>query len=84
MLGSILLDTFMVYPNIFHNIPESFAITMEFMAVVSPHTYFLPLGMASISTGIIAVILSWKVKRTLLGIIQYANDSAGRRHVPDF
>ncbi|WP_085507025.1 hypothetical protein [Thalassobacillus devorans] len=62
MLGSILLDTFMVYPNIFHNIPESFATSMEFMAVASPHTYFPPLGMASIATGILAAILAWKVK----------------------
>ncbi|SFL36089.1 hypothetical protein SAMN04487943_101158 [Gracilibacillus orientalis] len=62
MLGSILLDTFMVYPNIFYNIPESLEVSMEFMAVASPHTYFPPLGMASISTGILAVILSWKVK----------------------
>ncbi|MFG6115643.1 hypothetical protein ACGTN9_10665 [Halobacillus sp. MO56] len=62
MLGSILLDTFMVYPNIFHDIPESFEVSLEFMAVASPHTYFPPLGMASIATGILATILAWKVK----------------------
>ncbi|GAA0321348.1 hypothetical protein GCM10008967_09850 [Bacillus carboniphilus] len=62
MLGSILLDTFMVYPNIFHDIPNSFELGMEFMAVASPHTYFPPLGAASILTGVLALILTWKVK----------------------
>ncbi|MBM7551978.1 hypothetical protein [Thalassobacillus pellis] len=62
MLGSILLDTFMVYPNIFHDIPQSFKTAMAFMEVASPHTYFPPLGMASILTGILALILAWKVK----------------------
>ncbi|WP_099157677.1 hypothetical protein [Virgibacillus ndiopensis] len=62
MLGSILLDTFMVYPNIFQNIPESFEVSLDFMAVASPHTYFPPLGLSSIVTGILASILAWKAK----------------------
>ncbi|UOQ84741.1 hypothetical protein [Gracilibacillus salinarum] len=57
MLGSILVDTFMLYPNIFHNIPESFELGLEFMAVASP-----PLGAASIITGILALIFAWKVR----------------------
>lgn len=62
LLGSILVDTFMLYPNIFHNIPESLELGMEFMAVASPHTYFPPLGAASISTGILAFMLAWKTE----------------------
>ncbi|UOQ48735.1 hypothetical protein MUN88_00810 [Gracilibacillus caseinilyticus] len=62
MLGSILVDTFMLYPNIFHNIPESFEIGLEFMAVASPHTYFPPLGAASIITGVLALIFAWKFR----------------------
>ncbi|WP_096186042.1 hypothetical protein [Evansella halocellulosilytica] len=62
LLGSIFLDTFMVYPNIFHDVPNSFEVSLEFMAVTSPGTYFPPLGMLSIVTGLLALILSWKVK----------------------
>ncbi|WRP05570.1 hypothetical protein U9J35_16855 [Rossellomorea aquimaris] len=62
MLGSILLNTFMVYPNIFHNVPETLESSMEWMEVASPHTYFPPLGFVSILTGVLAAILGWKVK----------------------
>ncbi|MEB9507361.1 hypothetical protein P4J13_25885 [Bacillus anthracis] len=62
ILGSILLNTFMVYPNIFHNVPETLESSMKWMEVASPHTYFPPLGFLSILTGVLAVILSWKVK----------------------
>lgn len=62
MLGSMFVNTFMLYPNIFHDVPRSLETGMDFMAVASPHTYFPPIGMASISTGILALILSWKVK----------------------
>ncbi|WP_101842582.1 hypothetical protein [Halobacillus sp. Marseille-P3879] len=63
MLGSILLQTFMVYPNIFHDIPHSFELGMEFMAVAAPNTYFPPLGFLSILTGIVAVVLAWRYQR---------------------
>lgn len=62
MLGSILLNTFMVYPNIFHNVPATLESSMEWMEVASPHTYFPPLGLLSILTGVLAAILAWKVK----------------------
>lgn len=62
LLGSIFVDTFMLYPNIFHSIPASLELGMEFMAVASPHTYFPPLGAASILTGILALMLAWKTK----------------------
>ncbi|EQB36286.1 MULTISPECIES: hypothetical protein [Virgibacillus] len=62
LLGSILVDTFLLYPNIFHNIPKSLELGMEFMAVASPHTYFPPLGAASILTGILALMLAWKTE----------------------
>jgi hypothetical protein len=39
VLGSIILETFMVYPNIFHNPPESLATTMTFMKVSGPDDF---------------------------------------------
>ncbi|WP_152658175.1 hypothetical protein [Oceanobacillus sp. CFH 90083] len=69
LLGSILVDTFMLYPNIFHNIPESLELGMEFMEVASPHTYFPLLGAASILTGILALVLAWKVNSSRYWIL---------------
>ncbi|URT71647.1 DUF1772 domain-containing protein [Cytobacillus firmus] len=62
MLGAFILEVFMVYPNIFHNVPESFEVSMDFMEAASPHTFFPPLGLASWITGAGALILVWKIK----------------------
>ena len=62
LLGAIVLETFMVYPNIFHDPPQSLDLTMEFMAVSSPGDFFPPLGFLSWLTGIGALILSWRVR----------------------
>lgn len=37
LLGAILCETLMIYPNIFHDIPHSFEIGMQFMVVRGPH-----------------------------------------------
>jgi len=69
MLGSMLLNTFMVYPNIFHDIPASLDTAMAFMQVASPHTYFPPLGLASWVSGGLAILFSWKYKQARMLII---------------
>src|ERR671916_3482315 len=62
LLGSIVLETFMVYPNIFHDAPRSLETTMEFMVVRTPGDFFPPLGFLSWLTGTGALILAWRVK----------------------
>ncbi len=62
LLGSIVLETFMVYPNIFHDAPRSLETTMEFMVVRAPGDFFPPLGFLSWLTGVGALILCWRVK----------------------
>jgi Domain of unknown function (DUF1772) len=62
LLGSIVLETFMVYPNIFHDAPRSLETTMEFMAVSSPGDFFPTLGFLSWLAGIGSLILGWRVK----------------------
>ncbi|SDE41466.1 hypothetical protein SAMN02799630_05391 [Paenibacillus sp. UNCCL117] len=69
LLGSMLLNTFMVYPNIFHDIPNSLNTAMEFMKVASPHTYFPPLGFMSWVTGVAAILFSWRYKNARVLII---------------
>ena len=62
LLGAIALETFMVYPNIFHDPPRSLGLAMEFMAVRGPDDFFPPLGFLSWVGGLAAVVLSWQVK----------------------
>ena len=62
LLGSIVLETFMVYPNIFHDAPRSLETTMEFMAVSSPGDFFPTLGFLSWLAGIGSLIFGWRVK----------------------
>jgi hypothetical protein len=62
ILGAIVLETFMVYPNIFHDPPRSLELAMEFMAVSGPADFFPPLGFVSWVTGVGAVILGWRVQ----------------------
>jgi hypothetical protein len=62
LLGSIILETFMLYPNIFHNPPQSLALSMEFMAVAGPSDFFPPLGFLSWVTGAASLLLGWRVK----------------------
>jgi hypothetical protein len=59
--GSLVLETYMVYPNIFHNAPERFGIALQFMSVTGPFDYFRPFGMASVSLGVVAVLASWRI-----------------------
>ncbi|MDQ2652015.1 MAG: hypothetical protein M3Z20_03125 [Chloroflexota bacterium] len=61
LLGAIMLETFMIYPNIFRNAPESLAYASGFFSEASPATFFRPLGMLSWALGIAAVGLSWPV-----------------------
>jgi hypothetical protein len=62
LLGSLVLETFMVYPNIFHNAPERFGIALQFMSVAGPAQYFRPFGMASVVLGVVAVLVSWRIR----------------------
>jgi hypothetical protein len=62
LLGAIVLETFMIYPNVFADPPESLELTMEFMSVSAPNDFFPPLGFATWVFGAGALILSWPVK----------------------
>ncbi len=62
LLGSLVLESFMIYPNIFHNAPERFELSLQFMSITGPAQYFRPLGMASVLGGFVTAILAWRVK----------------------
>ena len=62
LLGAIVMETYMVYPNIFHDPPRSLETGLEFMSVRAPNDFFPPLGFLSWVTGAGALILGWRVK----------------------
>ncbi len=62
LLGAILFDTLVLYPNIFHDPPHSLETALEFMVVRGPGDFFPPLGFLSWVTGIGSLILCWRVK----------------------
>ena len=62
LFGAIVLETFMVYPNVFSDPPASLELAMDFMAVSGPSDFFPPLGFLSWVLGAGALVLSWRVK----------------------
>ena len=62
LLGSVVLETFMLYPNIFRDPPASLALALEFMAVRGPSDFFPPLGFLSWVGGAGATLLGWRVR----------------------
>ena len=69
LLGSIVLETFMIYPNIFVDPPASFEVALDFMSVRSPHNFFPPLGLLSWVLGAASLILGWRVQSARYWII---------------
>lgn len=59
LFGAIVLETLMVYPNVFADPPQSLGLTMEFLSVTGPSDVFPPLGLASWVLGAVAVLLCW-------------------------
>jgi hypothetical protein len=62
LFGAIVLETFMVYPNVFADPPASLDLAMDFMSVSAPNDFFPPLGFLSWLLGAAALVLSWRVK----------------------
>lgn len=61
-LGGFIIENVLLYPNVFHDIPHSLEITSQFLQVTNPGSYFPIIGMLVMGTGIITIILTWRVK----------------------
>lgn len=57
LFGAVLLETFMVYPNVFADPPASLELGMQFLAVSGPSDFFPPLGLASWVLGAASLVL---------------------------
>ena len=62
LFGAIVLETFMIYPNVFAAPPESLELAMDFMSVSGPSDFFPPLGFLSWVLGAGALVLSRRVE----------------------
>ena len=61
LLGAIVLETVMIYPNVFSDPPESLELAMDFLSVRGPDDFFPPVGLLSWVLGAGALITSWRV-----------------------
>ena len=44
LFGAIVLETFMIYPNVFSDPPASLELAMDFMSVSGPNDFSRPWG----------------------------------------
>ncbi|WP_219412826.1 DUF1772 domain-containing protein [Pseudonocardia nigra] len=56
--GALVVETLLLYPNIFADVPRSLVDSLEFMAVTAPSDVLPPLGMATVVTAVAAVALT--------------------------
>jgi hypothetical protein len=61
LLGAIVLETFMVYPNIFADPPRTLELGMDFLSVRAPNDFFPPFGFVSWVLGGAAVVAGWRL-----------------------
>lgn len=61
-LGALIFETFVIYPNIFHNVPQSLETTMTFMVISGPGDFFPFVGLLSLLAGAGSLIVGWRVK----------------------
>ena len=62
LLGAILFETLILYPNIFYGVPGSLETALAFMVVRGPHDFFPLVGNLAMLTGIGFLVLGWRVK----------------------
>src|SRR5215211_4607341 len=62
LLGAIVMETFMVYPNVFYDPPRSLETALEFMAVRAPSDFFPPLGFLAWVTCAGSLVLRYLLK----------------------
>jgi hypothetical protein len=56
--GALMVETLLLYPNIFADVPRSLVDALQFMAVTTPGDVLPPLGMATVLTAVAATVLT--------------------------
>ncbi|GGS34156.1 DUF1772 domain-containing protein [Actinokineospora fastidiosa] len=63
--GGILVETIVIYPNVFHDPPASLASAVDFFTVTGPADLFPPLGAATGIAALAALALAWRTRARL-------------------
>jgi hypothetical protein len=63
MFGAIVAETVLLYPNIFRDPPDSLTMAREFLVAGAPNDLYPPLGLATVATGALAILLTWRERR---------------------
>lgn len=60
--SAIAVETIVIHPNVFHDVPASLAEASAFFEVTGPADFFRPLGAATIVTAVASTVLVWRVR----------------------
>lgn len=60
--GGILVETTILYPNVFHDPPDSLELSMEFMVATGPADFFPRVGAVTVLAGVATLVLVRKVR----------------------
>ncbi|ASR36061.1 DUF1772 domain-containing protein [Prauserella marina] len=63
--GGILVDSIVIYPNVFHDPPASLEGSMDFFLITGPADLFPPLGAATVIAGAVTLVLVWRTSARL-------------------
>lgn len=61
--SGIAVETIVIYPNVFRDVPDSLARASGFFTVTGPADLFPPLGLASLLLAVATLIVCWPVRR---------------------
>lgn len=61
--GGIAVETIVIYPNVFRDVPGSLARASGFFTVTGPADFFPPLGLVSLLIAVLALVVCWPVRR---------------------
>ncbi|MEU6719582.1 hypothetical protein ABZ897_49680 [Nonomuraea sp. NPDC046802] len=62
--GGIAVETIVIYPNVFHDVPASLAESMRFFVVTGPADFFPPLGAVTVVFSVATLVLLWPARQT--------------------
>ncbi len=60
--GGIAVETIVIYPNVFHDVPASLAGASEFFEVTGPADLFPPLGATTVVLAVVTLVLVWRIR----------------------
>lgn len=64
--GTILSETVLLYPNIFHNVPDSLSGAMDFLKIIGPGQFFPKLGAFVLLISVTTLILNYTDKKLVI------------------